>query len=343
MKRIVLTSLIAMSSFAAQARTFSVMAYNAENFFDTVQDTKIDDYTWLPMAVKKTIPNHSAICNKIRGAQYVKDCLTIDWNENIYAAKIANISKVIRSFDESNKGPDVVVLSEIENITVIKDLVARGLADGGYNHVALIEGDDSRGIDIGVISRYPITSSTRHPIFFNGRKLNTRGITQVEVNVEGKKVVVFGNHWPSQGNTTPERQAAAEVLNQAAHAVSADLIVAVGDFNVIRGETPSPFNIMTEFTDSEKEARKVRSDLMPGTHNYKNAWDSLDRIFVIATPGVTPKYEKYEIIARPYMLSNPKSHEDDKGGPKIGTPIRFNHTNGSGFSDHLPVVMSFDL
>jgi hypothetical protein len=99
-------------------------------------------------------------------------------------------------------GPDIIVLQEIENKNVLTKLVSKGLDKLGYQYQVLIEGDDSRGIDIAILSKYPVKTAKRHPIFVKGTKLNTRGILEVEVTVDGKDVAIFGNHWPSQHNPT---------------------------------------------------------------------------------------------------------------------------------------------
>lgn len=203
----------------ADAKPFTVMAYNTENFFDTIHDPASDDFTWLPMATKEDMADHDEECQKIIGEFYIQQCLNLDWNKKIYKKKIQAVSRVIKSFDASGRGPDVVILEEIENKKVLNDLVSLGFANSGYKHAILLEGDDSRGIDVAILSRYPVVRQKRHPIIVNGEKLNTRGILEIELKVNELKVVIFGNHWPSQQNPMAERMASAKLLNELAHAI----------------------------------------------------------------------------------------------------------------------------
>lgn len=323
----VCTLLLALS---VEARTLKLMEYNTENFFDTKHDEGTDDYTYLTLPEKNSTPGMNEICHKLSTDFYIKQCLNLDWNEARFTKKIMNISKVIRSFDNTGNGPDIVVLEEIENKNVLNMLVTKGLDKMGYQSQVLIEGDDSRGIDTAIISKFPVISSNRHPLIINGNKINTRGILEVVINVEGKKVVVYGNHWPSQSNPLEERAASARLLSSLADKQSADLIIALGDFNSVPSDIPSPFTILTNFTDAEKEARKVQTNLNPGTHFFKGGWTSLDHIFIHKKSSMKPLYEKFQIINRPFMMK-----QDRRSGQMI--PNRFDTETAEGFSDHLPL------
>lgn len=331
--RFYLSLLILFTSGVLEARTFKVLQYNAENFFDTKFDNGTHDYTYLPQSVKQSLPDHREACDAMSGF-YREQCLHLDWNESKFTKKIINISRVIKSYDQSGKGPDIVVFQEVENVNVLNKLVTKGLKGMGYHHQVLIEGDDSRGIDVGLISKYPVISSRHHSVFVNGERLDTRGILEVTLNVEGKDVVVFCNHWPSQGNPSTERVASAKLLSRIASEKDADLIIAVGDFNTISGESPYPYHYLEGFIDTEKEARKINRDLNPGTHFYRGEWSSLDKIFVFEGTGMKADYSAFDILTPVFMMK-----EDDQTGEMV--PVRFNHETGEGFSDHLPVKMKF--
>lgn len=322
-----------LTAGSLEAGTFKVMQYNTENFFDTTFDEGTDDFTYLPLAVKKTMPGHAEKCRSM-GQPYSAACLNLDWNENIFESKIKNIAQVIRAFDDTGMGPDIVVMQEIENINVLNQLVDRGLQGMGFKHIALIEGDDTRGIDIGVISKYPITSSRRYSIFLAGKKLNTRGITEVSLKVNDINVVVFGNHWPSQNNPASHRIESAKVLEKASVNREADLIVAMGDFNTLPKDSPYPYAYLNSFTDTEIEARKLNQKLNPGTHYFRGEWSSLDKIFVHKNSKIKTEYSTFDIIVRPFKM---------KTDPKTGdiVPRRFEPKSGKGYSDHLPLGVSF--
>jgi endonuclease/exonuclease/phosphatase family metal-dependent hydrolase len=58
--------------------------------------------------------------------------------------------------------PDVVGLVEVESLATLRKFRDDYLAGLGYTNVALIEGNDTRGIDVGVLSRFPITGLKSH-------------------------------------------------------------------------------------------------------------------------------------------------------------------------------------
>ncbi len=320
---------VSLSSYAKQLK---IMQYNAENFYDLTFDKGTEDYTYLPLEVKKTMPDQATYCNTLRTPFYIDQCLTLDWNKTIFDKKIASVARVINSFDSTGKGPDIIILQEIENIKVLDAIIKKGLKKPKY-YKALIEGDDSRGIDVGVISKYPIISSVRHPLFLNGTKLNTRGITEVTIDVEGKKVIVFANHWPSQGAPTIQRLASAKLLSDKANGKEADLIIAAGDFNTIKKDIPYPFDLMPNFIDTEKEARKINPNIHRGTHYFNREWISLDKIFIHKNSKLKADYSTYEIMNRPFLI-----HIDSYTNEPA--PFRFNAVTGEGYADHLPVGIS---
>lgn len=316
-----------------EAKELKIMQYNAENFFDTKHDVGTQDYTYLPVSLKRKLQGHREYCESISSEFYRNECLNLDWTEDKMTKKIIGLAKVIKSFDKSGKGPDIIILEEVENVNVLNKLVTKGLDKLGYIHQVLIEGDDSRGIDVGIISKIPVTESKHHSLIVNGSKLDTRGILEVQMNLQGKDVVVFANHWPSQNNPSEERVASAKLLASLAHKSDADLIVAAGDFNTLDSESPYPFEYMKDFVDAEQAARDLGVSMNGGTHYYRGEWSSLDRIFIHKKSKLRPAYETFQIMVRSFMMKT-----DPRTGESV--PVRFDASSGNGYSDHLPVSVN---
>jgi endonuclease/exonuclease/phosphatase family metal-dependent hydrolase len=311
------------------------MQYNAENFFDTKFDQNTEDYTYLPLAVKASLKGHTEACNQMTGI-YREQCLNLDWNEAKFTKKIINIAGVIKAYDSTGNGPDILFLEEIENINVVNKLVTKGLDKLGYISQVLIEGDDNRGIDVAIVSKYPVIYSKHHSILVNGTKLDTRGILEVALNVKGKTVVVFANHWPSQSNPAQHRVASAQLLSDLADKADADLILAAGDFNTLDTDSPYPFNFLKNFINAEQEARNLGVSMNAGTHYFKGEWTSLDRIFIHKSSNIQANFKTFQIINRPFMMQ-----VDTRTGALI--PMRTDAQKGTGYSDHLPVGLEFSL
>ena len=169
MKNILLTFALLLSSTAFAGSgvisSFSVMTYNLENLFDITHDKGKEDYTYLPLALKDSSREVQNYCNNLSNEYYKKSCLELDWSETILNAKIQNLIKVITSA-QYGFGADILVFQEVENSNVLNLLIRNGLGKLGYKYISLIEGPDKRGIDVGMISRFPIKAqknlSLRH-------------------------------------------------------------------------------------------------------------------------------------------------------------------------------------
>ncbi len=57
---------------------------------------------------------------------------------------------------------DVIALSEVENEGVLKAMVYEVMPDAGYDYIAVMPTNSTRGGNLGVVSRLPIVSMTSH-------------------------------------------------------------------------------------------------------------------------------------------------------------------------------------
>lgn len=329
--KLLLCALTLIVSFTIEAKSFKVMQLNVENLFDTKFDQGTEDFTYLPVSIKRRLRGHQEYCDTMSSDFRKDQCLNLDWTDEKFSRKVMNLSRIVRA-----ELPDILVLQEVENIHALNRFVALGLSKSFYQSQVLIEGDDSRGIDVAVVSRFPVISAKHHSLFMDGKKVDTRGILEVTLDVEGKKVVVFANHWPSQANPTSHRIASAQLLTRVAARVRGDLVLAVGDFNTKLSESPYPFNYLTHFIDAEEVARRLNPRLHPGTHFFRGEWSSLDKIFIHKNSSLAANYQSFNILTLSFMMKR-----DRDTGELI--PLRSNHSTGEGYSDHLPAVMEFSF
>jgi len=108
-------------------------------------------------------------------------------------AATEEIARRIR--DEVNA--DVLAVQEVEHIGILKEF-NRDYLDGLYPHVALIEGNDKRLIDVGILSKLPIGKITSHQTAVHPDKPNERvfGRDLLEVEIldpAGKKLFTLYN------------------------------------------------------------------------------------------------------------------------------------------------------
>ena len=120
---------------------------------------------------------------------------------------------------------DVLCVQEVEDIDALREFNSSKLEDGGlrghYPHVALIEGNDPRFIDVGVLSKRPLGGVTswqhaRHPDDPDQR-IFSRDLLEIDVlSADYSRVVlkIFNTHLKSQfipvgsGDPGSEKEAA---------------------------------------------------------------------------------------------------------------------------------------
>jgi exonuclease III len=318
--------------------SITLMAYNIENLFDTKHDEGKDDYTYLPQSVKRASKEAMAFCQAQNVPMYREECFNLNWDENTLSKKIQNMSKVIRSFN-NGAGPDILVVEEVENLNVLTQLRDQGLNDLGYKTVVLIEGPDKRGVDIGLISRFPLDNAQIHIIEMSSK--NTRPILEVTLKVNGLLVTVFGNHWPSQSNPDADRVIAAQTLLNATQKLNHTNVFAVGDFNTADDDKENGLRdiilneaINPHYIDSRMVKQKPST--VPGSHCYRGAWAYLDKILNIAKANSDISETEFSVYAPSFILK-------ENAKFKKLEPFRFNAASGEGYSDHMPIVVSFKI
>ncbi len=164
-------------------------------------------------------------------------------------ASIGNTARVI-----SDVNADVVCPIEVENRILLQNfhdelLKKEFLKPQGkqsYDYILLIDGNDDRGIDVSVMSRFPVEwvrSHIHETTNYLGRKVKTFSRDCLEVLIQlpnGKPLLLMINHLKSMGYSSPddpqsdirrEGQATrvAELVSE--HDLNQEYVAVVGDFN----------------------------------------------------------------------------------------------------------------
>lgn len=267
------------------ANEVSVMNFNVENLFDNIHDTDRDDYAYLSLA-KKQMPEHKAVCAKLSNQGHREECLKLDWNDDVVAAKLKNLAQIILGVD--GQGPDILVMEEVENDRILSRLNKEVLAKAGYQTQVLIEGFDTRGIDVALLSRFPLAGVPElHRIPYAPKSpqdkkgmLKSRGILEVPLKLpNGGKLIVLGAHFPSQANPTYWRTQAVSFLTKLIKEKSAtDMVIASGDLNITHTEEDNTRFFKDSFSEVAMVSHLVGCQKCSGTHNYRNDWSFLDAL-----------------------------------------------------------------
>ncbi len=152
---------------------------------------------------------------------------------------IVNTARVITTVN-----PHVLCLVEVENRQTLRDFNdehIRGVGGTPYKYHMLLEGNDDRGIDVGILSRFPIQDIRSHifdppPGSPNAKPVFSRDCAEFELILpDGSSLWVLCNHFKSGiGGGAPRRTAQATRVSEilAEHFnLKTDLVVVAGDLN----------------------------------------------------------------------------------------------------------------
>ncbi len=217
----------------------SLMTYNVENMFDTSHDEGKDDYTYLPQSLKKGALKDQVkkSCGALKAPVWRKECLELDWNDELLGIKMQQIGSVVRQIQTSRgNGPDILFMQEVENFNVFKQFVESQTPDAGYYGV-LLEASDPRGIDSAFLSRFPISQKRApqlHPIITESGSQLARGVLEVTVDLpDGTPLTALVFHFPAAYHPTDKREAALRTLNQIRETIPSNhIVVGGGDSNI---------------------------------------------------------------------------------------------------------------
>ena len=139
-----------------------------------------------------------------------------NWNKEKYEKKIAAVSKDIKEINA-----DVILLLEIENERVLKELASRT----GYEYSVFSKGNDKAPVGLGYLSKKQILSVKEYAV----PRVKTRPILQIKVREAGRELNIFGAHFPAMKNSLEKRLNAAKTMLRAVYGVKNAIIL--GDLN----------------------------------------------------------------------------------------------------------------
>ena len=301
---------------------YALVFYNVENLFDTIDDPITNDNEFLPNAKKH-------------------------WSTRKYKRKLKNIASVIhRIHSDTNHIPFIVGLAEVENRSVLQDLINQDeLRDYNFDYVHF-DSRDARGIDVSLLfnkSLIKILLSKTFPIDIQQNDLlePTRDILYVKGLFHNNPIHVLVNHWPSRREGVKETAFKRLHLSQKLNSIVKTIyeedskanIIVMGDFNdnprndslqnlVLNNNLFNPFTKLWSWNS--------------GTLIHKRKWYLFDQI-LLSKNFKTSHFFKFSSAA----IFNPSFIQVQKGKFK-GTPKRSyaGDKHLAGYSDHFPVYVS---
>ncbi len=308
-----------LTSFTAVAQhRFTLVELNCENLFDCRHDTLKQDTEWLPASVRH-------------------------WTPTRFWSKVNRLGQEILSSID-NGIPDLVALVEVENDSCLHALTRRSLLrHAGYEYL-MTQSPDLRGIDVALLYQ----PATFRPICYECLRVPplkdvrpTRDILYVQGEIQSCDTLhVFVVHAPSryggESSSRPNRLLVAKCITDFIEQLPPHSnIIVVGDFNDY-ADSHALKHHSTHGLQNVTAQAQGRYGKAYGTYRYRGEWQSIDHVLTSQLLS--------DRVAQTYINDVSFLLEDDKkyGGVK---PLRT--YNGlkyqNGFSDHLPLVVTFNF
>jgi endonuclease/exonuclease/phosphatase family metal-dependent hydrolase len=311
--------------------------YNVENLFDLKYDHR--EYV-------EYIPNTSW-----------------RWNIKNYNIKLNNIARVIADIN-----PDIIALEEIESLYALKDLKTVLNKHGAYYRYYAFAKAKNTTVKVALLSRYPIIYSKELRVTSSRRY---RNILEAKIDVRGRELYIFVNHWKAKSGPESRRVVSAKVLKRRIDSLGFDKdIIVTGDLNSdyeeyklfrkkrkhndTNGVTGINHILKTLENNRPVTLKRLltckscmynlwydekKSDRW--THSFKGSKEALDSL-IISHALVDNKNIEY--IKGSFRRFSPK-YLMKKGKPYRWQRSRSHprHHTGKGYSDHFPIYADFKV
>lgn len=307
------------------SETYTIAFYNTENLFDFEDDPLINDIDFLKTSNR-------------------------NWNKERYQKKVYKTGMAISKigFEDFQKPPTLIGLAEVENNRVLNDLIKSAhLKDYNYGFVHY-DSPDERGIDVALLydmDHFLLESSESIKLDVEsalGVKDYTRDILKVSGYLEGEKIHLLINHWPSRHEgsdmTGYKRMYAAQTVVALIDDILQDdaeaKIIIMGDFN------DNPKNESIQYLKNAKSLFNPMEKLMSytrGSANHKFKWILFDQILMTGNflnahqEGL--KFLKADIFDDRFLTNYDGKYKGQPYRTYVGKKYK------GGFSDHFPVYI----
>ncbi len=318
--------LIILFTLNLYSTDFKVATYNVENLFDMVNNKT--EY-------KEFKPN----------SRY--------WNQRALTSKIKNTAKVINDLDA-----DIIGLQEIENKNAF-NLLKRKLPKYKYSYFLKKR---TSSIGVAILSKYKIVSNKSLDV--NKYNPHSRPILKSIIEIDGKKLIVYVNHWRSKRASESKRVPYAQTLIKDIKKLNQD------DDYIIMGDLNSNYDEFITFKHNKKLNDTYGNTAINQVlntsikNNFIQKKDILKQSDKIIHYNLWLELAKKDRFSSKYRGSNNTpdnmiiSHSmfDNKNISYINNSfnvfkksyifknnkvLRWNMKKHSGYSDHLPIYAMF--
>jgi hypothetical protein len=327
---LLLIGIVGFSQAEKEYKVGCIAFYNIENLFDTIPG--VNDIEFTPSSEKQ-------------------------WNTEKYFQKMETMASVIVEIgaDFTGTAPAIIGLSEIENITVLEDLVkAEPIKKYNYQ-IVHFDGSDNRGVDCALLYRpefFTVTNTAMHLVRTpDDPDFRTRDQLLVSGLYDGEEMHFIVLHWPSrrggEQRSAPKRAAAADVTRHIFDSIlninPAAKIICMGDLN----DDPIDKSVKTHLNAVGNKEEAILPKLYNpmeelykkgiGSLAYNDKWNLFDQIIMtpefLKSDKSSYRFHKAHIYNKAYLMQ--------KEGKFKGYPFRtyVGNTYMGGYSDHFPAYI----
>lgn len=319
--------LLFLLPFFLFAKPFKVATYNVENLFDSkYTGSEYPDYQ----------PNHN-------------------WTERMVDIKLNHTAEVICDLDA-----DILGLQEIENDAVLRQLQKRLKQVGCPYPYRAITHKRGASIQSALLSRFPIIRSKDISV---SRAPGVRSILEAVVEVDGRELYLFVNHWKSRSRDGREskRIVYAKALDRRLKVLPDNIeYLLIGDFNTDHDaalflekrindtDGKTGLHHILQTTDSEIDLFKKRGVhyTLWGELPFEDRWNTKfygkrgtpDHILLsksmVDGKGIEYVNDSFQVFKKGYLFT--------KRGYINRWEYKKGKHRGRGYSDHLPIFAYFD-
>ncbi len=244
---------------------------------------------------------------------------------------------------------DVLGVVEADNRTALElfsELLLKKVGGKPYQHVMLIDGNDDRGIDVGILTRegYDILSITSHvDDTLHGKRIFSRDCPVYVIQTKkGNELVVLVNHLKSKGYGPPRVSSAlretqarrvASIYRSLLKAGKPNIVV-LGDFNDFPGSPPlQPLLANTNLKDISTHPT-FTNDGLQGTFGRGSPKEKFD--YLLLSPALFAKVTGGAVLRKGVWGENKNPPTKWQIYPTIIQPVQ-------AASDHAAIYANIDI
>ena len=236
----------------------------------------------------------------------------------ITAVAIENTAQVIEEVR-----PDILVTVEVESRPALQkfiDQAVEPLLDASFTYNMVIDGNDDRGIDVGIVSRFPFSRFNSHITdAVDQKRVFSRDCPEYYIQVsDSVEIVILPNHFASKGSdlSGKRRRVQAQRVKEIYEEIVAhhEYVIVAGDLN----DYPAggSLNALLQETDLVDAMSLSEYQGLPGTYKLANAKEKID--YLLLSPALVSKVLNVDVNRRGYFstkwphfenLNDPKTRE----------------------------------